>query len=206
MLLLHISQDGWLDALARIDTDLFIKINRDWASSFFDTVLPIVRDQRTWYPLYALLLVYLVYKLRWKCLPFVLLAAATAGLGDQLSSSLLKELIGRIRPCRAEELEGIMTLRVGYCPRSGSFTSSHAVNHFALAAFFYFGLRNYLGKGSLLFFLWAAVICYAQVYVGVHYPGDVAGGSVLGILLGIFMSRLFRYYFNFGSPLSARRT
>lgn len=69
-------------------------------------------------------------------------------------------------------------------PGNGSFTSSHAANHFGLAMFLYATLKNYLGKWMLLFFVWAFFICYAQVYVGVHYPFDILGGAVLGCLIG----------------------
>lgn len=179
------------------DMKCFIKINVDWTGSFGDALMPLMRDQRVWYPLYALLLIYVIVKFRWKAVPFILIGAATVALSDIISSHFLKEFIGRIRPCHEEQLVGIMKLRVGYCPNSGSFTSSHAVNHFSLATFFYMALRPYFKQWALLFFLWAGLIAYAQVYVGVHYPGDVLGGTALGVLIGMFTAYVFRKYFNF---------
>jgi undecaprenyl-diphosphatase len=67
-----------------------------------------------------------------------------------------------------------------------------------MAAFFFFALRPYLKNWTYLFFVWAAFIGYAQIYVGVHYPGDVLGGTLVGIFIGWILSLVFRRYFNFG--------
>lgn len=191
---------GLMARLNTLDQALFRKINIEWANVFCDRIMPYVRDQRTWYPLYAVLLVYIIRKFRWKSLPFMLAAGATVALTDQVSSSLLKNYFGRVRPCSEPLLTGLVQLRVAYCPTSGSFTSSHAANHFGIAAFIFFCLKPCFGKWGWLFFAWAALICYAQVYVGVHYPGDVLGGAATGALLGWLMSLAFRRWFNFGNP------
>lgn len=191
---------GFLGRLDVLDRALFRKINIDWASNWADWIMPVIRDQRTWYPLYAFLIIYIIWKFRWKAVPFILIAGLTVVLTDQVSSSFLKNFFGRIRPCSEPLLAGLVQLRVSRCPTSGSFTSSHAVNHFGIAAFIFFCLKPYFGKWGLLFFLWAGLICYAQVYVGVHYPGDVLGGALVGILLGWLTSLLFIRYFNFGFP------
>lgn len=198
MTFLTVASGSLLSRLNDLDMTAFLKINTEWTGPIGDFIMPLVRDQRTWYPLYAFLLVYVIWKFKWKSLPFILAAGLTVVITDQVSSNFLKEFVGRIRPCHEERLAGLMKLRVGYCPQSGSFTSSHAVNHFGLAAFFFFTLNPYFHKWSWLFFLWAGIICYAQVYVGVHYPGDVTGGALLGLLLGALTACLFIRYFNFG--------
>ncbi|HEY2649525.1 MAG TPA: phosphatase PAP2 family protein, partial [Puia sp.] len=73
-------------------------------------------------------------------------------------------------------------------------TSSHACNHFA-AAWFIFITLNQTGSWRWLLFAWAFVICYAQVYVGVHFPFDILGGAVLGTAIGYGMSVLFQKQF-----------
>lgn len=168
----------------------------EWTCSFFDFIMPILRDQRTWYPLYALLVAFVVYKFKWKSVYFILFAALTVIITDQFSSSFLKPFFNRTRPCNEALLAGNMRLLRGYCPGNGSFTSSHAVNHFGIATFIIGTLRVYFKRWGYLFYVWAALICYAQVYVGVHYPGDVAGGCLVGLLLGWIMVVIFRKFFN----------
>jgi undecaprenyl-diphosphatase len=73
---------------------------------------------------------------------------------------------------------------------NGSFISSHASNHFAVATFIYQTLKFMSRKWSLVF-IWAAVICYAQVYVGVHYPSDVIAGALFGVIMGLMATRFF---------------
>ena len=95
--------------------------------------------------------------------------------------------------------DGLRVL-VNYRPQSFSFTSSHAFTHFAMATFFYLTLKKYLGNWMLLAFAWAAIIAYAQVYVGVHFPADVVGGAVFGILVGYLLGKLFNKQFGLQSP------
>ncbi len=204
MVLVEGAAEWWVSLLAQLgewDTILFRKINMEWTSSFLDSVLPVIRDQRTWYPLYAFLFIYVVYKFKWKAVPFIIIAGLTVVITDQVSSSVLKPFFSRTRPCSEALLQGQMRLLLGRCPTSGSFTSSHAVNHFGLAAFIVGTLQLYFKKWRYLFYIWALVICYAQVYVGVHYPGDVIGGALVGLLLGCLTAFFFRRYFNFGESL-----
>jgi undecaprenyl-diphosphatase len=75
---------------------------------------------------------------------------------------------------------------------SGSFTSNHAANHFALATFCFITLKSAFKGYTWLFYLWAALIGYAQVYVGVHYPLDVLGGAAMGIFIGMLAGSFFQ--------------
>jgi membrane-associated phospholipid phosphatase len=112
-------------------------------------------------------------------------------LTDQFSSGFLKDFINRPRPCNDALLSPYVTLRIPRCPSSGSFTSSHAANHFGQAAFYYFTLKQYFKKWTGLFFVWAATISYGQVYVGVHYPLDILGGAIIGLLFGSGVAGIF---------------
>lgn len=187
-----------LETLINWDFAAFKTINRTWSNALFDALMPVLRNQKTWYPLYVIILTGAVVKFKFKSIPFILIAVLTIVLSDQISSSIIKPYFGRLRPCTEPLLQGIVQLRIGHCPGSnGSFTSSHATNHFALAVLFFTAMKPYVRNWSYLFFVWAASICYAQVYVGVHFPGDVIGGTILGLLIGIFTSWLFKRYFNF---------
>jgi len=180
-----------LKRVIELDHQLFFAINGKWSNAFFDSFLPFTRESMIWLPVYLFLLVFVWMNFGkqglWWALFFICLAACC----DLVSSKLVKENIMRARPCRHPEIANHVRFLVNYCPQSSSFTSSHATNHFGMATFIYFTLRDYTSKWMALFFVWAAIISYAQVYVGVHFPLDVTGGAILGIFIGYLMSVIF---------------
>lgn len=180
--------------IAEWDKNLFFLINGEWVNTFNDFLLPILRYPKTWIPLYVLLLLYGLIKFKQKSWSWILFAIICITISDQLSSQVLKGFFDRLRPC--QDFPGLVRLLVDRCPGNASFPSSHAVNHFAMGTYFMLSLKPFLKKWSYLFLLWAASICYAQVYVGVHYPLDVTGGAILGILIGWFVAFLLIKYFN----------
>lgn len=195
MILLLTSLDAvLLKPLLRFDHWLFQKINQVWINPFFDLVLPFMRQQEFWYFFYLFLLVFILINFRVKGCWWAITLIMTVIIGDLLSSSLIKELIFRFRPCRDPNLADQVRVLVNYCPHSSSFTSSHACNHFA-AAWFIFITLNQTGSWRWLLFLWAFIISYAQVYVGVHFPLDIFGGAILGSSIGYAMSKFFRMQF-----------
>ena len=181
----------FLTNILDLDRDLFLKINNSWTNSFFDNVFPWWRDASTWMPLYLFLLLFIFINFGWKAWPWLLTLIITVSLTDQLSSNLLKNWVNRPRPCNDETLWMHVHLLINRCPSSGSFPSSHATNHFGVAVFLYITLHKYLGKWSLLFFVWAATISYGQVYVGVHFPLDIIGGAIIGSIVGYLTSSFF---------------
>ncbi len=122
----------------------------------------------------------------------------TIAICDQVSSGFLKDFVGRIRPCGDPGFSRYVRLLLNRCPGSGSFTSSHATNHFGMAVFIVQTLGTYIKKWKYAVYFWAASISYAQVYVGVHYPLDVIGGALLGSALGYGVSAFYLY--RFGVP------
>lgn len=173
-----------------VDVWLLTHINQDWGNGFLDTVLPFFRETLFWAPFYLFLLLFVTFNFGvrgwWWVLSVVLLAAGS----DLISSHLIKESIWRTRPCQDPQVAPQIHFFINYCPQSSSFVSSHAFNHFAQAAFFYYTLRH-LSKWWIAIFAWAFAISYTQIYVGVHYPFDVFCGGVLGFTVGWGMSRLF---------------
>lgn len=189
---------SFIDTVKEWDFWIFIKINTEWTSSFLDVVAPIMRNKYTWIPLYVFLVIFAFYNFRKKAWFWLLFAGITIALTDQLSSKLIKNLVARPRPCRAPELEGHIRLMVSGCSGGYSFTSSHAANHFGIALFFFVTLKPFIKNWAWLFIVWAAVISYSQVYVGVHYFFDIVGGSIVGILSGLITSYFFEKYFGLG--------
>ena len=177
----------WLD---HIDKILFVLISHDTDHSFLDKVMPIMRDPITWLPLYVFMLCYAIRKRRTQAWAFILLSILTVAITDSLTSQVLKPLFGRLRPCYDPELSSVIRGLVD-CGGLYSMPSSHAANHFGLAAFWYFSIKEMSGKKWSWLWLWAATICYAQIYVGKHFPFDILAGSLTGFLTGLGMSRLF---------------
>lgn len=182
---------GFLEYLKLLDTWLFLKINHDWNTPFLDSIFPWWRDQNTWTPLYLFLFFFVILNFGWRSIPWLVAIALTATLTDQISSTFLKNWINRPRPCNDPFLMYYTRLLLGRCPSSGSFTSSHAANHFGAAVFFYLTLKPWFKKWGYLFFVWAATVSYGQMYIGVHYPLDVIGGALIGGFIGLISARIF---------------
>lgn len=183
------------DWFVTTDFRIWYYINCLWRSDFLDTVMPFVRNQFFWAPLYLFLLILMVYNFGWRglvwCAGFLLCFA----LGDFISASIIKPLVHRTRPCNDPRLAELVQLIV---PRSYgySFPSSHAANHFALGTFMAVTLRRRVKGIWPVPMLWALLVGYAQVYVGVHFPFDVLCGSLLGIAIGLFVAWLYHLRFH----------
>lgn len=186
--------NNWFSRLDAFDRKLFFLVNNGWANDFFDRLMPLLRESNLWIPLYLFMLVFILVNFGYRGWLWILFAVCTAALCDLVSSHLIKEHIFRLRPCQNPELAQQIRILANYCPRSSSFTSSHATNHFGTAMFIAVTLRAYTGPWIRLFFVWAAAICLAQVYVGVHYPLDVLSGGLLGCMLSYIIAVFFNNY------------
>jgi undecaprenyl-diphosphatase len=173
-----------MQQLIHLDKEFFKLINGQWTNPFFDWIMPWLRNSPVWMPLYLFLILIILINFKKQGFWILAFAIITITLTDGISSKILKPYFDRLRPFNDPDMGTMVRFLLPYRPGNGSFTSSHATNHFGIAMFLYMALKKYLGKWMLLFFVWAFFICYAQVYVGVHYPGDVICGAILGCLLG----------------------
>jgi undecaprenyl-diphosphatase len=186
-------QDFWTSLLAK-DKALFSFINGEWTFDRLDQLMPWMRDSKNWVPLYIVILIYLLYKWRIKTWRWMVLVAVNITLTDQISSSIFKPLFHRLRPCADPAIMTKARLLVDHCSGGFSFTSSHAANHFGIALFIVMTLQPLLKKYTYAFILWAAIISYAQVYVGVHYPLDVFCGALIGLTIGYFNGKIYNQW------------
>lgn len=181
-----------MQSLLQWDRQLLKLINAEWSNSFFDSLLPFLRNPPIWLPLYLFLFLFSLINYKKTGWIWALFFIGTVVLSDFVSSDLIKQNIFRLRPCNDPAVAGWLNVLTGTSrPQSSSFTSSHAANHFAMATFVFYTWRKEFGKWTALFFLWAGSIAYAQIYVGVHYPIDVTGGALVGILLGMLTAYCF---------------
>ncbi len=158
------------------DADLFRFINQAH-QPWLDAPMEIISGKLTWIPLYGLLIyvLYKQYKLEfWKS---VLYLISTVVFADQFSSSLLKPLFKRLRPCHVETFQSWIHLPAG-CGGQFGFCSSHAANSFAIAVGFYLLTKH--KKAGIALVFWASIISYSRIYLGAHYPLDVFVGALVG--------------------------
>ncbi|MFI5163144.1 MAG: phosphatase PAP2 family protein [Sphingobacteriales bacterium] len=180
-----------IDHLVQFDRHLFYFINHDMANAFFDWLMPILREPHTWIPLYIFIIVFSLYRFKKTGLYIIAALLLTFAIADSGSAGLGKGLFKRLRPCNDPSMASTITVRIP-CGTGYSFPSAHASNHFAIAAClcFIFGRRwRWIWFWAIL---WAALVCFAQVYVGVHYPIDVLAGAIFGFLVGWLVSLLFK--------------
>jgi undecaprenyl-diphosphatase len=142
-----------------------------------------------WAPLYLAILLYLGFRYKRKFLiiiPFIILAVT---LADQVSVQLFKNIFQRLRPCHEPSLAGMVHLVNGECGGLYGFVSSHASNSFnvALLSLMFIKRRWY----TISIILWASVIGYSRIYLGVHYPGDVVCGAMVGAFIGWGVYKLY---------------
>jgi len=103
-------------------------------------------------------------------------------MADQSTSGVMKPFFERLRPCHDARWEELM-FSYGGCGGMYGFASSHAANTFALATFLTLTFRNIL-KGFGWLYLWAMLVSYTRLYLGVHYPLDLLVGAMVGVLSG----------------------
>ncbi len=187
-----------MESILHFDEWLFTLLNGTWRADFLDAIAPMWRHKYFWVPLYLFVLAIVAVNFRSRFFPFLLLAVVTITVADTLSSKVIKPLVKRDRPCRAEHLAQPAVVLVS-CGGGYSFTSSHATNHFAIACFFMLTIGTVFTFSKGLFLLWAASISYGQVYVGVHYPIDVLTGALIGSLIGIGVAYLFNTRWRFST-------
>lgn len=166
-----------LESLLDMDQSLLLWMN-SFHTTLGDVFMPIYTDKLLWIPLYLCLVFYFYKsygkKVWWILLIFVL----CVGCADFISSSIIKPWVARLRPSQVKELEGVLHIVNGYRSGRFGFVSSHAANTMVVATLFTLLTRDTLN--SVVLFLWCLLNCYSRIYLGVHYPGDIVGGLVLG--------------------------
>jgi len=173
-----------IDRLEQWDKALFKFLNGAH-NDLLDFLMPWISDKWIWIPLYALL-IYLLVKHEKGNLIFTLIGIGVLILiSDQMASGILKPWVGRLRPCYDPALADSVHLLKG-CGGQYGFASSHASNSFAVAIFCWLLLRDHVKYIGLLI-PWAALVAYSRVYLGVHFPGDIIVGGLIGIGAAYFV-------------------
>ena len=180
-----------LESLQSLDRTLFLFLN-GIHSPYWDSFMYIFTSKLVWIPLYLSILYVLYKNMNIRMVIFTtLMFALLIALADQTCSSILRPIFERPRPSRDPEIANLVHIVNGKRGGMYGFPSCHAANTFALACFIMLLFKN---KALTLFFmLWAIVTCYTRIYVGVHYPGDLLFGTIVGFAAGIVTYGIYRF-------------
>lgn len=194
------------------DHDLFLTLNFD-GGAVLDHIMLIISGTAMWLPLYALILWMVWRKSGWRnTVLFVVLMIAALVLSDMVSGifkhngllgGLIPDFDPRLRPMFTPSLEGLtitpdslVALRHAATPGpwqvhvpveavGGLYgtVSAHAATIVALAVLSASVIRR--RWFTQLMAVSTLAVCYSRIYLGKHYPMDLAWGTLVGIALGL---------------------
>ncbi len=183
-----------LEELIKYDKEVFLFLN-NLGSETWDAFWLAATNKFVSIPLYLLLLVLIFKKYHWKTVIIIIffivvMIAAT----DQLAN-VFKYGFERLRPCHDEEVLHLMRLVKSYCGGKYGYFSAHAANSFALATFFILLLKKHFRWLAFLLLVWAIVVSYSRIYIGVHFPLDAITGVSFGMLIGWLFFSILNFFF-----------
>ncbi|MCX6225706.1 MAG: phosphatase PAP2 family protein [Bacteroidia bacterium] len=174
-----------IEKLISLDKKIFLALNH-FAAPGLDPVMRFLSGPVPWLIfLIAFLIIlwkkpWLQYRKRYLIMLGSMILAYV--ISEQSSVHLFKEVFLRLRPCHEPSLAGQVRLVANHCGGQFGFVSTHAANSFNLALLS--ALLIHRRWFTISVFAWAVVVSYSRIYLGVHYPGDILGGMVLGLLIG----------------------
>lgn len=184
-----------IDQILQLDTDVFIYLN-SLGTTTWDPFWMAYTSKFNWIPFYALLLYLMFRQMRLKAVLITLLAVALMILVTDQVTNLFKSGFQRLRPCHLAELIDGMRLVKSSCGGQYGFFSGHASNTMAAAIFIGLTLKKRFKYLIYLLIVWAILMGYSRIYIGVHYPLDVVLGMLFGVLTGALFYKLNIYAIN----------
>ena len=180
-----------LESLQALDRTVFLALN-GMHTPYWDSFMYIFTSKLVWIPLYVSILYVLYKNMNIRMVIFTtLMFALLIALADQTCSSILRPIFERPRPSRDPAIADIVHIVNGKRGGKFGFPSCHAANTFALACFMMLLFKN--RALTTFFMLWAIVTCYTRIYVGVHYPGDLLFGTLVGFTAGAVTYGIYRF-------------
>ena len=179
-----------LEYLTDIDTTALLAVN-GFHDAFQDALWWMVSAKWSSLLILLALLWVLLHQNRRHALLVVAMIALAFLVADQISSGIIKDLVERLRPTHDPSLESSVHVVNGYRGGTYGFVSSHAANAFAASMLISLVFRRKWVAISM--FTWSLLQCYSRVYLGVHYPGDILGGIIVGLLAGWLVWTVMRW-------------
>lgn len=174
------------DFLIDLDTSVFLWLN-SFYHPFWDVFMLMASGRLTWIGLYVALLLAIWRAYDWRTLIVITLAAAiTVALADQITASVFRPYVERLRPANPDNpISALVHIVDEYRGGRYGFPSCHAANTFAVCTLLSLVFRRARFTAAMI--VWALLNCYSRIYLGVHYPGDILAGTIIGCLVGTLM-------------------
>jgi undecaprenyl-diphosphatase len=189
-----------IEEILKLDSQLFLFLN-NLGSSTFDAFWIFLSYKESNIFFYLSLLIFYFYK-KSKTIKLsevfqsLLFIAIMILIADQ-TANLFKDSFQRLRPCYNESLIDSVRLVKESCGGKYGFFSAHASNSFSLAVFFGLLYKNRFRYIIYISLLYASLISYSRIYLGVHFPLDILFGGVYGITIGLVVFRIYENKLDF---------
>lgn len=180
-----------IQQLLNTDRDLLLAMNGS-ESLFWDVVMQMITSTQTWIPFFVVLSYIILKNNSLKSFIWtIIVIALVITLCDRISSGIFKPLFERFRPTQDPYIMYLVDTVNNYRGGRFGFISSHAANTFGICVFLSLLIKKWYF--SAIMFVWAAMSSYSRIYLGVHYPGDILCGCLLGCLVGASMYWLYLF-------------